>query len=186
MTMLDDIHEQPAALGRLLERPEPAQAAQLLRERGPQLVRLVAHGSSHNAALYGSYVITNLLGLPCALPSLASLLSYGAEEDLSHDAVIGISQSGQTHDVVEYLAAAKRRGALTLAITNEADSPLAREADFTIPIGAGPESAIPATKTYLNTLVAFAMLVAESGAERLRAKLRDLPARVKEQIRLGE
>lgn len=180
--MLDDILEQPGAVAELLERPEPREAARLLRECAPRLVRLVAHGSSYNAALYGSYAITNLLGLPCSLPSLASLLSYGSGEDLSHDVVIGISQSGHTHDVVEYIAVARRAGALTLAVTNDLDSSLAREADFTIPIVAGVESAIPATKTYLNTIVAFAMLVASAGADQLAPDLERLPALVEEQV----
>jgi glucosamine--fructose-6-phosphate aminotransferase (isomerizing) len=184
--MLDDILEQPATVAELLERPEPREAARLLTERAPRLVRLIAHGSSHNAALYGSYAVTNLLGLPCSLPSLASLLSYGASEDLSQDAVIGVSQSGHTHDVVDYIAAARRSGALTLAITNDPGSPLACEADFTVPIAAGIESAIPATKTYLNTIVAFAMIVAEAGAAQLAPALGRLPALVDEQIGRSE
>jgi glucosamine--fructose-6-phosphate aminotransferase (isomerizing) len=83
---------------------------------------------------------------------------YDAYLDLSSSAVVGLSQSGETPDVVEYVSRARRRGAFTVAVTNEPESPLAQAADATLPLAAGSERAVAATKTFMNTLAALALL----------------------------
>jgi glucosamine--fructose-6-phosphate aminotransferase (isomerizing) len=83
---------------------------------------------------------------------------YGASFDLSSSAVIALSQSGQTPDVVEYVERTRKRGAFTIALTNDPDSELAKAAESMIPLSAGPERSVAASKTYMNELAALALL----------------------------
>ena len=160
---LAEIREQPAALGRLLERPEAAAAARALAGRRPRVVRLVAHGSSDNAAVFGVYAFALLAGWTALRDSISLSVYYGAELDYSDSAVVALSQSGRTPDVVEYVERARARGALTIALVNEEDSELARVAELVVPLAAGPERAVAATKTYTNELAALALLAGHAG-----------------------
>ena len=164
-----EIGEQPTALLRLLEHEaEIARIAASVRERGTPLVRLVGHGSSDNAASYGVYAFGLLPHWTAVRDSITLTVHYDTPLDLSGSVVIGLSQSGRTPDVVEYVARARRSGAFTIALTNDTGSALASIAEATIPLEAGPELAIAATKTYLNTLAALVLLaghVAGRGAE---------------------
>ncbi|WP_420641114.1 SIS domain-containing protein [Candidatus Leptofilum sp.] len=121
---------------------------------------IAARGTSDNAARYASYLwgAKNQLPVTLATPSLFSL--YQQPPKLRGALVIGISQSGQSPDIVNVVAEGKRQGNPTLAITNEPDSPLAQTADFVINIHAGLETAVAATKTYTSQLLAIAMLSA--------------------------
>jgi glucosamine--fructose-6-phosphate aminotransferase (isomerizing) len=121
---------------------------------------IAARGTSDNAARYASYLWGALNRLPVTLatPSLFSL--YQQPPRLRGALVIGISQSGQSPDIVNVVAEGKRQGQPTLAITNEPDSPLAHAADFVINIQAGVETAVAASKTYTSQLLAIAMLSA--------------------------
>ena len=164
-----EIFEQPAALERLLETNEEiARIAATARARNIQLVRMVGHGSSDNAASYGVYAFGLLPRWTALRDSITLTVHYDTPIDLSGSMVIGLSQSGQTPDVVEYLGRARRAGAFTVAITNDSDSDLAAAAEATIALCAGPELAVAATKTYVNTLGALALLaghIAGRGAE---------------------
>lgn len=154
-----EIREQPAALRRLLDHePEYAAAGRLLAESRPALVRLAAHGSSDNAASFGIYAFGLLPGWSALRDSITLSVYYGAELDLSGSVVLALSQSGRTPDVVDYLERARRRGALTLALTNDPASELGRAAALPLPLAAGPERAIAATKTYVNQLAALLLL----------------------------
>ena len=156
---LAEIGEQPAALERLLEHDgEIARIAAVVRARGSQLVRMVGHGSSDNAASYGVYAFGLMPRLTAVRDSITLTVHYDTPLDLSASTVIGLSQSGRTPDVVEYVTRARRSGAFTIAITNDPDSALATEAEAIIPLEAGPELAVAATKTYVNTLAALALL----------------------------
>ncbi|MBK8904339.1 MAG: SIS domain-containing protein [Anaerolineaceae bacterium] len=121
---------------------------------------IAARGTSDNAARYASYLwgAMNQLPVTLAAPSLFSL--YRQPPRLQSALVIGISQSGQSPDIVNVVAEGKRQGQPTLAITNEPESPLAQTADFVINIHAGVETAVAATKTYTTQLLAIAMLSA--------------------------
>jgi glucosamine--fructose-6-phosphate aminotransferase (isomerizing) len=164
-----EIFEQPAALERLLDaNDEIARIAAIAVARKVQLVRMVGHGSSDNAASYGVYAFGLLPRWTAVRDSITLTVHYDTPIDLSGSMVIGLSQSGQTPDVVEYLLRARKVGAFTVAITNDADSELATAAEATIALGAGPELAVAATKTYVNTLGALALLaghIAGRGAE---------------------
>lgn len=157
--LLSEIREQPDALRRLAgQRKAIAKLVKKIERYQPQMVRLVAHGSSDNAASYGVYSFGLMPALTCFRDSISLNLYYGAQLRLDKSLVVAVSQSGRTPDVVEFLADAKRRGALTLGITNDPESSLAEIADLVLPLEAGPERAVAATKTYTNTLAALALL----------------------------
>lgn len=154
---LAEIREQPAALRRLLEhRTEFEHVAEAAR--GHSLVRMVGHGSSDNAASFGVYAFGLLPGLTALRDSISLTVYYGAKLDFRGSTVVALSQSGQTPDVLEYVTRARRDGAFTIGITNDEGSDLARAADAILPLSAGPEQAVAATKTYSNTLAALAWL----------------------------
>ena len=119
---------------------------------------MVGHGSSDNAASYGVYAFGLLPGWTALRDSISLSVYYGAQIDVRGSGVIGLSQSGRTPDVLEYVQRARARGALTIALTNEPESELADTAETVLPVAAGPEYAVAATKTYTNQLAALALL----------------------------
>src|SRR5438309_9600370 len=180
-----ELREQPVALERFLTAESahaPGIVRALLREDVRYLL-VVSRGSSSNVARYLQYLFgtVNRLTVAFATPSLYTV--YDAPPELGPAAVIGISQSGASPDVVAVLGEAKRQRRPTLAITNDSHSPLAQTADWVLPLHAGEERAVAATKTYLNSIAAVALLssVAVGDQERLRA-LHAAPAAVAEQI----
>jgi glucosamine--fructose-6-phosphate aminotransferase (isomerizing) len=184
-----EIHEQPVALARFLEREQTTaqQLAQAIRERGITHVVIAARGTSDNAARYAKYIWGAMNGLTVGLatPSLFSI--YKKPPQFGNALVLGISQSGKSPDIVAVLAEAKRQGALTAVITNIPDSDLAQQGDFVIPLHAGDELAVAATKTYTNQLAAIALLgaaLADSAA--MLAELRQIPARMAQVLSAGE
>src|SRR5947208_5456975 len=180
-----ELREQPVALERFLTAESahaPGIVRALLREDVHYLL-IVSRGSSSNVARYLQYLFgtVNRLTVAFATPSLYTV--YDAPPDLGPAAVIGISQSGASPDVVAVLDEARRQRRPTLAITNDSHSPLAQSADWVLPLHAGEERAVAATKTYLNSIAAVALLstVAASDSERLEA-LHAAPAAVAKQI----
>jgi glutamine---fructose-6-phosphate transaminase (isomerizing) len=178
---LAEIREQPRALeGLFANEQELARIAAVARDRGTSLVRMVGHGSSDNAASYGVYAFGLLPGLTALRDSISLSVYYGTEIDMSGSLVIGLSQSGQTPDVVEYVSRARRAGAFTVAMTNDANSDLADAAEALLPLEAGPERAVAATKTYVNTLASLFLLAGHMAgegkrcAEELRATIASL------------
>jgi glucosamine--fructose-6-phosphate aminotransferase (isomerizing) len=136
-----------------------ALAAQL-RAAPPPFVATCARGSSDHAATYAKYLIETQLGLVTASlsPSIGSV--YAAPLQLKGALFIAISQSGKSPDLLRNADAAKAAGANVVALVNVEDSPLAQLADTVIPLGAGPEKSVAATKSYLSSLAAIAQLVA--------------------------
>jgi glucosamine--fructose-6-phosphate aminotransferase (isomerizing) len=162
MTLHDEIAEQPDRAADLITRGSSGVAAiaAALADRRIDLVLIAARGSSDHAAIYAQYLFGALHRIPVALAAPALTSVYGVEPRMEHALVIGISQSGRSPDVVGVLEAARRQGAPTIAITNDPASALAAAAEHVIDIGAGPERATAATKTYSLSLLAVAMLVA--------------------------
>lgn len=161
--MLAEIREQPEALRRLLAADAPLRTAgEALAAARPHTVRLVGHGTSDNAATYGVYAFALLAGRTALRDSISLTVYYDAPLDFGGSAVVALSQSGETPDVVEYVQRARARGALTVALTNDVDSSLAGAAELVVPLCAGPERAVAATKTYLNSLAALALLAGHS------------------------
>ncbi|WBB57290.1 SIS domain-containing protein [Verrucosispora sp. WMMD573] len=160
--MAADIDEQPAGYERLLSTEHAAAIARVaaaVAERRPRHVVFTARGTSDHAALYGAYLSEIRLGLPAGLASPSAVTLFGARPDLSDALVVGVSQSGGSPDLTEVLRAARDSGALTLAVTNAPDSPLATTAELSVDIAAGHERAVAATKTYTAELLALLMLV---------------------------
>lgn len=165
MGLIEEIRDQPAVAERLLRegRPEVATIADAiagrLADRSIDLVVIAARGSSDHAALYAQYLFGAHLRLPVALATPSLMTIYGLEPQLDRALVIGISQSGRSPDIVAVIAAARRQGAPTIALTNDAGSDLATAAEHHIDLRAGREEAIGATKTYTAELLAVALLV---------------------------
>ena len=131
-----------------------------LRRQTPNLVVTCARGSSAHAATLGKHLIERYLGIPvaAAAPNIASV--YRQELRLRNQLVLAISQSGKSDDLIAFAGAARRSGALTVAITNDAEAPLAAECDIVLPLGAGPELSVAATKTFLATATVLIRLTA--------------------------
>jgi glutamine---fructose-6-phosphate transaminase (isomerizing) len=161
-----EIYEQPDALIRLIEAPATAAACDALAEGGRRTVRLVGHGSSDAAASYGVYAFGLLPGWTAMRDSISLTVYYDAQIALVESVVIGLSQSGRTPDVVEYATRARSRGAATIAVTNDPGSSLAEACDVTLPLAAGPERSVAASKTYLNTVAAMLLLAGSAAGRR--------------------
>jgi glucosamine--fructose-6-phosphate aminotransferase (isomerizing) len=185
----NEIHEQPEVLTRLLDRQAEtaARIAAAIRTRDVRYAVIAARGTSDNAARYAQYLFGALNRLPVALatPSLFSI--YRTPPQLRDALVLGISQSGQSPDIVAVIEEGRRQGALTVAVTNAPDSPLAHAADHVLPLDAGEERAVAATKTYTAQLAALALLAVQlaGDSERL-ASLRSMPEAVKKTLALEE
>ncbi|SFD09455.1 SIS domain-containing protein [Tropicimonas isoalkanivorans] len=176
--MRREIREIPAAVERLLSRGRlPIEdAARAAAARDPAFAITIARGSSDHVCTYLKYVSELLLGLPVASvgPSIASI--YGAHLRLQKSLCIAVSQSGKSPDIVELARAARFDGALSLAITNNRHSPLAESCSHTLEICAGPERSVAATKTFVTSIVAGLLLLAEWKKDAdLRKALEHLP-----------
>jgi glucosamine--fructose-6-phosphate aminotransferase (isomerizing) len=183
-----ELREQPEALARLLER-QTARAdgiAEAFRREDVRFVLIASRGSSSNVARYAQYVLGRAHRVPVmfATPSLYTI--YGQPPRLDGGFVVGISQSGASPDVVAVLAEARSQGRPTLALTNDPSSPLAQAADAVLPLEAGDERAVAATKTYLNSLGAVALLFAALGDDTAaREELARMPEALAAQIELS-
>jgi len=155
-----EIAEQPEVAARLLAHGAEAAntIASRIREVGPRGILIAARGSSDHAALYAKYLFgaRNQYLVALAAPSLFT--HYARPPRLDGQCVIGISQSGQSPDVVAVLEEARRQGVLTLAITNDPRSELADAAELVLALEAGPEVSVPASKTYTASLLALALI----------------------------
>jgi len=176
--MRAEVEEIPAVCARFLAatRTDVTAAAAALRALDPGVVVTVARGSSDHAASYLKYAVELVAGVPVASvgPSVASI--YRRPLRLHGAACIGISQSGRSPDLVEMMRAAGVGGALTLAITNAADAPMAQVCDHTLALHAGAEHSVAATKTFVASVVAALALVAEWQQDAaLRAAVEALP-----------
>ena len=168
----------PAAVRQLLDTNGPrvkALAAEIARFN-PSMVVTCGRGSSDHATVYGKYLFETRLGLvtSSAAPSVASL--HGATLDLRRALYVAISQSGASPDIVRHAAMARDRGALVVALVNEEVSALAQAAHHAVPLCAGRETSVAATKSYIVSLAALALLVGELGDDRrLLEALRAVP-----------
>jgi glucosamine--fructose-6-phosphate aminotransferase (isomerizing) len=160
--MFEEIVEAGDAVARQLglNAERLADLGSRLRALDPPLVATIARGSSDCCALYLKYLVEIASGAPCASigPSLATL--YRAPMRLNGAVSVAISQSGQSPDIVEMQRAARSGGALAIALVNDVDSPLAQETEALLPLCAGPERSVAATKSMIAGLVACASLVA--------------------------
>jgi glucosamine--fructose-6-phosphate aminotransferase (isomerizing) len=182
--MRREIGEIPATLERILAGAgEIEEAATAFRRHAPRWITIAARGTSDHAAVYAQYLIETQLGIPTGLakPSITTL--YGARLNWQGGLLLAISQSGRSPDIVAVTDAAREGGALTIAITNDDDSPLAAAAEWALRCRAGRELAVPATKTYVAQLAVVAALV---GALRRETGLLGNLARMADSLRTVE
>ena len=164
--MLNEIRQQPAALERTLKSEIRAarRLRQVVEKRRPKLIVLAARGTSDNAAQFGRYLLEIETGIPVSLaaPSINTL--YGATVNLSDALVVAISQSGESTDTNFVLDSAKQQGAVTVGITNEPESTLAKLAEHVFLVRAGKEKSVAATKTYTGQLLSMYLVAWALGA----------------------
>jgi glutamine---fructose-6-phosphate transaminase (isomerizing) len=174
-----EIWSQPEIIARLLER-ETRHIQQIVAQLPAfDYVLIAARGSSDHAATYAKYAWPALAGYPVALAAPSLLTMYKTAPRLAGALVVGISQSGQSPDIVAVLEEGKRQGRPTLAITNESASPLAAVADHVVELHAGPERSVAATKTYTAQLAVMALFAAAwSGNSQNLPPLQQLPAMI--------
>lgn len=171
----DEIREQPEVLARILGDEAAQETADALRNRPITLILTLARGSSDNAVTFFIYLVGRALGLPVASVPPSLLTVYASKMKLERALAIGVSQSGESSDVVEGLRALSEVGATTLAVTNSDDSSLGEVADFCLFQGAGRERAVAASKTFSSQMMVLASLVARWSGE---AELENALARV--------
>ena len=184
--MLDEIRQQPEVLERTLKselrRIEKFRA--LISRRKPRLIVLAARGTSDNAAQFARYLFEITTGIPVALaaPSVATL--YGAKLDYRETLVIAVSQSGESTDTNVVLEQARKQGAITIGITNEAGSTLAGLAEYVFLVRARKEKSVAATKTYTGQLLVLYMVAYALGAKIRTADLERIPGYVQQALSL--
>ncbi len=158
--MRSEIAEIPAVFQKLADRiPTITKQINELSLNNIDSVILVARGTSDNAALFLKYLIETKIGIPCGLASPSVVTIYKSNLRFTNCLVIGISQSGQSPDIVTYTKAAKAGGAKSISLTNDPESPLAKATDLHLYLEAGAEKAVAATKSYSAELLLSYILV---------------------------
>ena len=165
--MARETAEAPDVVARMLSSNRDAlkEIGRLYRVRKPSHIVTCARGSSDHAATYFKYLTEITLGLPCCSVGASVVSIYGARLALRDTLLVTISQSGKSPDILAFQAEAKRAGVPTLAITNDEASPLAADADLCLPLRAGVEQSVAATKTFIASAVITAAIVAESAGD---------------------
>ena len=160
--MLEEALASSDAVQRQLQRLDPTleEIAGRLRRQPPQVAMTVARGSSDHAASYFAYLTMQQLGLPVASLPMSVVTLQQAPLKVSGQVAFAFSQSGQSPDLVNSLRLLRKRGALSVAMVNAEDSPLEAACEFSVPLCAGVESSVAATKSFIATLSASARLVA--------------------------
>jgi glucosamine--fructose-6-phosphate aminotransferase (isomerizing) len=186
MGLKDEIFEQPRVLKQWLDTQldNAKRIAHAIRQRDVDFVFLAARGTSDHAGVYAQYLWGSVNRLPVAFAAPSLFTLYQGWPRLQKALVVGVSQSGQSPDVVSVVEEGRRQGAVTLAITNAPDSPLARTAEFTLDVHAGAEKAVAATKTYTAELMAIAALSAAMTNDEHLAALGRVPAAVEQALAL--
>jgi len=162
MSLHSEILEQPQIISNLFfnQRNLVEEVAQEIHKKDIPFVFLAARGTSDNAGRYANYLLGIENGLVVAPASPSLFTYYHSRLNLNKALVIGISQSGQSPDVVSVLEEGRNQNSLTIAITNVPNSPLGKSSDFVLDLQAGFEGAVAATKTYTSELMIIAMLSA--------------------------
>jgi glucosamine--fructose-6-phosphate aminotransferase (isomerizing) len=179
--MESEAREAPAAVARFLETNGAALSAlaRRLRDNPPSVILTAARGSSDHAATYLKYMIEILLGVPCASIGASVASVWHSQLKLNNAVCITISQSGQSPDIVSLQEAARKAGALTVAMVNQVGSRAEQGADFFLPLCAGPEKSVAATKSFIASLAAGAAIAAQWKQDQaLNAALLALPEKL--------
>ena len=194
--MLKEIHEQPDVVRnvlsgklRAIDEPVCLKEVTLDREKLKKLnrIQIVACGTSLHAALVGKYIIEDFCGIAVDVEPSSEYIYRRTITD-ENTLVIGVSQSGETADTITAVRLAKKKGSHILIVTNRPDSTMAREADSLVPVNAGIEVSVAATKSYMAQLISFYLLaiymaevkesIAKEKLEELKHELIVLPQKI--------
>ena len=187
--MWKEIHQQPDVLKRTYAQNIDTIRALVaeLNEKKPHTVVFGGRGTSDHACQYAKYLLEIYKGLPCALTSPSVITVYGGTYHLENTVVIAASQSGMAADVLEIIRAGNASGAITVSITNNADSPLAKEAKYHLNCFAEKECALAATKTFTAQLYILLTLAAEwSGNAQLLELVKKVPDMAEKAIGMAD
>ena len=184
--MLEEIRQQPEALEKTLrsQLKRFERFKKLVAKRRPRLIVLAARGTSDNAAQFGRYLLEITTGIPVSLAAPAIYTLYNARVDFRDALVVAISQSGESTDTNLVLSEARKQGALTVGITNEVSSSLARLAEHVFFVRAGREKSVAATKTYTGQVLMLYLLAYALGGKIRPDDLARLPERAHLALRL--
>ncbi len=196
--MLKEIHEQPDVIRNILvgklhtsDSPIVLDEVKLTKQTLKDLnrIQIIACGTSLHAAMIGKYIIENFCNIPVDVEASSEYIYRKTVTD-EHTLVIGVSQSGETADTLTAIKQSKARGSHILIITNRPDSAMAREADSLIPVSAGIEVSVAATKSYVAQLTSFYLLalymaevkgsMAETDLTNLKAEMMVLPQKIEQ------
>ena len=184
MTKMEkEINEQPKVLASLKATNETTLTNLILdiKQRDIKLVYFAARGTSDHASIYASYIISSLVGIPTSLALPSVITAYDGKLCLKDALVIGVSQSGKAADVLAVMERAKNCGALTVAVTNDLDSPMAKYGDYHLYCNAGLEESVAATKTFTSQMYVLALLAGYwADNKEFLAKLDAVPAAAEE------
>jgi len=159
--MYSEILEQPVILQNMHDRLKSvlAKIAVSYKKNKPKYIVTASRGSSSNACMYFKYLSEIFAGLPCNAIYPSVYTRYGSNMNLSDSICIGVSQSGKAADAIKVLETAKKAGSITIAITNDENSPMAKTAEFHLYLGAGLEKSVAATKTFTAQMYALFLLI---------------------------
>jgi glucosamine--fructose-6-phosphate aminotransferase (isomerizing) len=185
--MWDELHQAPDAVKASLERNAERirEVARLIAQRDPAFLVTCARGSSDHAAHYFKYLAEIELGLPCCSigPSVISI--YDAPLRFNNTIVFAVSQSGKGPDILAVVKKAREQGAPVVALTNDETSPLAEQADIVLPLHAGPELSVAATKTFITSAALLAAIVAQASNDtKMIEAVEDLPGELRRALTL--
>lgn len=184
--MMQEIHQQPQVLRRTLkaEGQHALDFQKFAAKHKFRLIVLAARGTSANAALFGRYLLEITTGIPVSLCASSVHTVYRAPLDFRQTLVVGISQSGVGADTNHVLELARRRGAVTLGITSEEDSPMTQFADEVFLVRGGKQQTVTATKSYTGQLLTLYLLASALGTQVTLAGISEIPDRVAETLKL--
>ncbi len=188
--MLKEIYEQPKVLSGIEKENKTTLnlLVKELKERNIGHAVFAARGTSDHASIYGQYLLGIYQGVVSALAIPSCITLYNGKLDLSNDLVIGVSQSGKAADAYAIIERGNRQGAITVAITNDKNSPMAMLAKYHLYCNAGLEESVAATKTFTAQMYLLALLTAYwSKNDELLKNLRDVPQFMEKMLsNLGE
>ncbi|MDD4493199.1 MAG: SIS domain-containing protein [Eubacteriales bacterium] len=187
--MWEEISEQPAAIERCRKENSKTikNLVKDLDSKKLTSVYIAARGTSMHAATYGKYILALTKGIPVSLATPSVFTIYESDLKFENCLVMAVSQSGKAADALEVIRSANKQGAVTVSITNDPESPLAKEACYHLYCAAGPELSVAATKTFTTEMYLFGMLAAEwSGNEAFEEELKKVPKGMKEVLKLED
>ena len=184
MNLEKELREQPEVLARVLKTNKEAlekAVADIKSRNDITNVVFAARGTSDHACIYAQYLMQRFIGLPCSLATSSVITKYDGKLNYKNSLVIGVSQSGMAKDVLAVIERANENGAITISITNNLESPLAKTAKYHLFCDAGPEVSIAATKTFTSQMYLMAKLCQLwCGCDKLGEELDMVPGAVKE------